>query len=77
MAKLTTSERKALPKADFVFPKQKKFPIEDENHARDAISRAAAKGSAVESKVRAAVKRKYPGIKQKMVSLHPLLTKAS
>jgi hypothetical protein len=38
MAKLTTKERNALPAKDFVFPKQRKFPIEDASHARDALS---------------------------------------
>lgn len=62
MAKLTSAERKALPSKDFVFPGKRKFPIEDKNHARDALSRAAHKGGEVEKRVRAAVHRKYPGI---------------
>jgi hypothetical protein len=62
MAKLTSKQRNALPAKDFVFPKSRKFPIEDANHARDAESRAAAKGPGVEKKVRAAVHRKFPSI---------------
>ncbi len=62
MAKLTTKKRKKLPAKSFVFPKARKFPIEDKAHARDALSRAAAKGGSVEAKVRAAVKKKYPSI---------------
>ena len=62
MSKLTSAERKALPASDFVFPKTRKFPIEDKSHARDAESRAAAKSPAVEAKVRAAVHRKFPSI---------------
>ncbi len=73
MGKLTSAERRALPARDFVFPKQRKYPIEDAGHARDALSRAAHKGGAVQAKVRAAVKRKYPGIKQKTVPLSSLL----
>ena len=65
MAKLTTKKRKALKSKDFVFPKTRKFPIEDKAHARDALARAAHKGGAVEAKVRAAVKKKYPGIGKK------------
>jgi hypothetical protein len=65
LAKLTSKKRNALPAKDFVFPKQRKFPIEDASHARNALSRAGAKGGAVESKVRAAVHRKYPGIGKK------------
>ena len=62
VAKLTAKTRNALPSSSFVFPKTRKFPIEDKSHARNALSRAGAKGGAVESKVRAAVHAKYPGI---------------
>lgn len=62
MAKLTAATRNALPAGDFVFPGQRKFPIENASHARNALSRAAAKGPAVEAKVRSAVKKKFPGI---------------
>lgn len=62
MAKLTAKARNALPSKDFVFPKTRKFPIEDPAHAADAKSRAAAKGGAVQSAVDAAVSRKYPGM---------------
>jgi hypothetical protein len=65
MAKLTTKQRKALPAKEFVFPKTREFPIEDEAHARDALARAARKGGAVEAKVRAAVHKKYPNIVEK------------
>lgn len=62
MAKLTTAKRNSLPAGSFVFPKSRKFPINDPSHARNALSRAAAKGGSVEAKVRAAVHAKYPGI---------------
>ena len=62
MAKLSSGERNSLPSGDFVFPGSRKFPIEDTNHARDALSRAGAKGGGVQSKVRAAVHKKFPGI---------------
>ncbi|MGA8037658.1 MAG: hypothetical protein WA823_19610 [Candidatus Acidiferrales bacterium] len=65
MAKLTTKKRKSLSSKAFVFPKSRKFPIEDKAHARDALSRAAHKGGSVEAKVRAAVRKKYPGIGKK------------
>jgi hypothetical protein len=68
MAKLTTKKRKSLSAKAFVFPKTRKFPIEDKAHARDALSRAAHKGGSVEAKVRAAVKKKYPGIGKKKSS---------
>lgn len=65
MAKLTYKERKNLPSSDFIFPKKRKFPIEDLTHARDALSRAGAKGGKTEAKVRRAVHKKYPSIDEK------------
>jgi hypothetical protein len=64
MSKLSYGVRKALPSKTFIFPKQRKFPIPDASHARNALARAGAKGSAVQAKVRAAVKRKFPSIGQ-------------
>jgi hypothetical protein len=40
MAKLTTSKRKAEPKSDFGLPEQRKFPMPDASHARNAKARA-------------------------------------
>ena len=62
MAKLTTKERNSLPSSDFVFPKERKFPIQDESHARNALSRAGAIGGSVEKKVDSAVHSKYKDI---------------
>lgn len=63
MARLTTKERKALPKGDFALPGKKEYPIPDASHARNALSRVSEFGSPEEKrKVRAAVHRKYPGI---------------
>jgi len=64
MAKLTTAERKAIPSKDFAGP-DRSYPINDASHARNALSRVSQHGSpALKSRVRSAVKRKYPGIKQ-------------
>ena len=63
MAKLTTAGRNALAPTSFVFPKTRAFPINDPSHARAALSQAPKKGPAVVAKVKAAVKRKFPGIK--------------
>ena len=62
MAKLTPEERDKLPSSDFVFPATRRYPIHDENHARDALARSS--GKPEEGKVRAAVKRRYPDIGQ-------------
>jgi len=66
MAKLSYAERKKLPSSSFVEPGERKYPIEDKAHARNALSRVAQHGSSSEkSKVRAKVHRKYPDIGKK------------
>lgn len=40
MAKLTAKARKAIPKAEFGIPKERKFPLNDKSHARNAKARA-------------------------------------
>lgn len=65
MAKLTSKERNKLPAKDFALG-GRRYPIEDENHGRAALSRVAQHGSEAEKKkVSAAVHRKYPSIGQK------------
>src|ERR1700677_1503644 len=62
--KLRMKDRRALPKGDFAVPAKAPasggYPINDESHARNALSRAS--GKPVEAQVRAAVHRKYPNI---------------
>ena len=58
---LSTDERKALPDSAFVFPKERKYPINDIDHARAALSMGAQHATASEyAKIKAAVKKKYP-----------------
>lgn len=60
--KLTAKKRNALATSSFAGP-DRSYPINDANHARNALSRVSQFGSpALKAKVRAAVKRKYPGI---------------
>jgi hypothetical protein len=40
MAKLTTAKKKAEPKKEFGLPKQRKYPMPDKSHARNAKARA-------------------------------------
>lgn len=40
MAKLTSKERNALPSSAFAIPSQRKYPINDPSHARNAKARA-------------------------------------
>lgn len=62
MAKLTASARKKIPKKDFALG-GRRYPIEDKSHARNALARVAQHGTSGEkARVRAAVKRKYPGM---------------
>jgi len=64
--KLTTKKRKGLKKGSFAMPGERKYPIHDISHARNALSRVAANGTSAEKKqVRAAVKAKYPSIDSK------------
>ena len=53
-----------VPSKDFAGP-DRSYPINDASHARNALARVSQHGTpALKSRVRAAVKRKYPGIKQ-------------
>jgi hypothetical protein len=64
MTKLTTATRNKLPKGDFALP-GRRYPIEDEAHARDALSRVSQNGTPVErATVRGKVLGRFPGIKQ-------------
>ena len=61
MAKLTSKQRKHMPKSEFAGP-HRSFPIPDASHARNALARVADKPEAEKEKVRAAVHRKFPSI---------------
>lgn len=41
MAKLSAASRNALPASKFALPKERKYPVEDKSHARNALARAA------------------------------------
>jgi hypothetical protein len=73
MARLSAAQRKKLPTKSFAVPAKAatpagkaaggSYPIPDRAHARNALSRVAQHGSSAEkAQVRAAVRRKYPGI---------------
>lgn len=40
MAKLSTKARKAIPSSEFGLPKERKYPMENPSHARNAKARA-------------------------------------
>lgn len=58
--KLSSEARNALPSSSFVFPKSRRYPIEDTSHAENALARAS--GKPEESKVRADVHASFPNI---------------
>lgn len=64
MARLTAAHRKALPASTFAGP-HRSYPIPDASHARNVLARASQHASpALHAKIKAAVHRKFPGIKQ-------------
>lgn len=64
LSKLTSKRRNALPAKSFAGP-DRSYPVEDASHARNALARVSQHGTeALKEKVRAAVKRKFPGISQ-------------
>jgi hypothetical protein len=40
MSKLTTERRKHIPDSEFGLPEQRKYPMSDKSHARNAKARA-------------------------------------
>jgi hypothetical protein len=56
MAKLTTAKKKAEPTSDFGLPKERKYPMPDAAHARNAKARASQAENA--GKLSAADKKK-------------------
>lgn len=68
-AQLTSKKRKNLKKSSFALPGQRKYPIHDKAHARNALARVAQHGTPAEkAKVRKAVHDKYPGIGKEAMS---------
>lgn len=63
MAKLTYKQRKKMAPKSFVFPKDKRYPIPDVAHGRNALARVAQHGTSTEkAAVRRKVKAKFPSI---------------
>jgi len=62
MAKLSASDRRSMPAKEFAGP-HRSFPINDENHARNALARASQFHPELKAEIRAKVHRKFPDIK--------------
>lgn len=66
MAKLSGKQRNSLPSADFAEPGERKYPVNDKSHAKNALARVSQHGTPEEkAEVRAKVHRKYPSIGKK------------
>lgn len=61
LSELTSKGRKHISPENFAVPSEKKFPIHDISHARNALARAS--GTKYEAQVKAAVYAKYPSLK--------------
>jgi hypothetical protein len=59
---LSSGERKQLSAGAFVFPKERRYPIHDLAHARNALARAS--GKPEEARVKAAVYSRYPQLRK-------------
>jgi hypothetical protein len=66
MAKLTTSKKKAEPSNEFGLPKQRKYPMPDARHARNAKARASEMQH--QGKLSAADKRKIDAKANKILA---------
>lgn len=64
MSKLTTERREEIPGKSFALP-NRRYPIEDESHARAALSMAHYASPAEQAEIKRKVKARYPGIGQK------------
>ena len=64
MTKLTTATRKKIPTGEFAVA-ARRYPVEDDAHARNALSRVSQDGTPAEkATVRRKVHRLFPGLKQ-------------
>ena len=64
--KLTYQQRKRLPDSSFAIPSERKYPIENKAHARNALARVSSFGTRFEKMmVCQAVAQKYPSINEK------------
>jgi len=61
--KLTAKRRNRLKGSSFALKRERKYPIDTPNRARNALARVSQHGTPAQKKrVRAAVHRKYPSI---------------
>jgi hypothetical protein len=74
MAVLTAKARKKIPAKEFALSGGR-YPIHDEAHARDALSRASANATPAEQAIiRRKVRAKYPNMKVNGIEAHRALS---
>lgn len=62
MSKIKSRSR--MKNSTFAIPEERKYPIPDASHVRNALARVAQNGTPTEKRrVRAAVRKKFPSIK--------------
>jgi len=67
---LTTEGRKHIAAHNFAIPEERKYPIHDLAHARNALARVEQHGTPEEkAKVHAAVKRKFPALAERSAAI--------
>ena len=63
--KLSYRQKKSLPSSEFGVPSERKYPIPDKAHARNALARVSAFGTSREKEqVRRRVHERFPTIKE-------------
>lgn len=66
MAALSYQQRENLPDSAFVYQGERKYPIHNLAHARNALARVSMFGTPEEKeRVRAAVYSRFPGLKKR------------
>ena len=60
--RLKAKERHSLPDSDFAIPEKREYPINDESHARAALSMLHNASPEEQKRIKAAVHRRYPDI---------------
>ncbi len=64
MPELTYKKRKRMRSSSFALPRERKYPIQDLPHARNALARVSAHGTKKEQGiVKRKVYKKYPSLK--------------
>ena len=68
---LTALGRDKIPDSEFALPGERKYPIQDLPHAKNALARVSQFGNSAErSKVRSAVYSRYPELRESFVERH-------